>query len=246
MGRLEAPAQRPQRGRPGGVFGVLAGPNHHAAQGRLPAQGAAIHRPSRAVGQRDALVAHGLEDGIVGAEDALSAIATILQLAEAFAQRHRAVDHSAEVRQGGVAVGERVKRLRQQHPELRRIDVLRLVEQADRRLHLARANAEALIQLVVSLRPVQRDRVGKVAQQQVSALYPDPQLRLRPRRDIDDGLGPRRAAVARVHGVPVVVCGVDKALGGVPVDLNFEVIHALSRGAGCAMEPQQGQHRRHH
>src|SRR5271157_1790114 len=144
--------------------------------------------------------------------------------AEAMLEGNTAVDVAAHVGNHGVAEIRRINALRQQRKGVEKIQILRVVVEPEHRLHLSAANAEPRVEPIVGERPIERRMpLSQIPEVAVVDLGSDAKLV----SDLHRGVGPevrkRTAALAGVHGQPVVVVGVDESLRGKPVELNRTV-----------------------
>src|SRR6202041_1671265 len=97
-------------------------------------------------------------------------------------------------------------------------------------LDLAATNPEPAREAVIGDRPVKGWMIlAELTKVAVVALRPDPELIRDLRRHIQPEIGEAGAALAGIHGQPVVVVGIDESLRYEPVDLddavqNFELL----------------------
>src|ERR1700722_309925 len=125
---------------------------------------------------------------------------------------------------GCVAEIGRIYALRKQSKSVEKILVLSVGIETECGLHLAATNPEPALEAVISDRPVEGWMIlAELAKVAVVALRPDPELIRDLRRHIQPEIGEAGAALAGIHGQPVVVVGVDESLRYEPVDLDDAV-----------------------
>src|SRR5580698_435963 len=125
---------------------------------------------------------------------------------------------------GRIAEIGRIHALRKQGKSAEEILVLSVVIETQRGFNLPATNTEPALEAVIGDRPVEGWVVlAELAKVAVVALRPDPELIRDLRRHIQSEIGKSCAALARIHGQPVVVVGVDESLRYEAVDLDGAV-----------------------
>src|ERR1700722_18013619 len=146
---------------------------------------------------------------------------------------------------GRVAEIGRIYALRKQSKSVEKILVLSVGIETECGLHLAATNSEPALEAVIGDRPVEGWMIlAELTKVAVVALRPDPELIRDLRRHIQPEIGEAGAALAGIHGQPVVVVGIDEALRYEPVDLddavqNFELL--CLQGDLARLETQRDQ-----
>ncbi len=135
-----------------------------------------------------------------------------------------AINVAAEMRDGEVSNVGGINALRKQGKGVKEIEVLSVVIEAERSFNFAAANAQPGLEAVVGDRPVQRRMVlAQLTEIAVVNLGPDQELVRDVRGHINAELGEAGAALAGVHGQPIVVAGINESLRDEAVDLDRAV-----------------------
>src|SRR5579864_323063 len=135
-----------------------------------------------------------------------------------------AVEVAAQVANRGVSKISGIDTLWQQSEGVEEIQILSVVVEPKNRLHFPATNAEPGLEPIVGKRPIKRGvPFSQVAEVSVVNLRPDSKLVSNLDRDVPPKVGKSTAALAGMHGQPVVLIRVYEALRRESVKLNRAV-----------------------